>query len=172
NGDALEGVEVTATATQGKGLLPERARSDAAGRFRIDNLPAGQYDLSADKDGFASARERGHMLNETSTAEVVLVLAEGVEVTVRVLSPQGQPIAGASGKLVSEAGDSRGFADAGRMLSSLFAGKGVSNSKGLLSLGNFSPGKYSLEVSRGSQRAKQAVVLEEGPPFSVTVRLE
>ena len=107
-----------------------------------------------------------------TNAEAVLVMAEGVEFSVRVLSAQGQPIPGASGRLISEAGDSPGFADAGRMLTSLFAGKGVSNSKGILELGNFAPGSYSLEVSRGNQRAKQAVKLEEGPPLSLTVRLE
>ncbi|HTF90667.1 MAG TPA: carboxypeptidase regulatory-like domain-containing protein [Planctomycetota bacterium] len=172
NGDALEGVEVIATANGKNGLLPERAKSDAQGHFRIENLSAGKYDLSADKDGFATAREQAHQLGQVSGAEVVLVMAEGVEFSVRVLSPQGQPIAGASGNLISESGDTRGFADAGRMLTSLFAGKGVSNSKGLLALGNFAPGNYQLEVSRGSLRAKQAVKLEEGPPQTLTVRLE
>ncbi|MEO6709381.1 MAG: carboxypeptidase-like regulatory domain-containing protein, partial [Planctomycetota bacterium] len=127
---------------------------------------------SADKDGFATAREPGHQLDTTAGTEVVLVMAEGVEFSVRVLSPEGQPVAGASGKLISESGDTRGFADAGRMLTSLFAGKGVSNSKGLLALGNFAPGKYQLEVSRGGLRAKQAVKLEEGPPQTLTLRLE
>ena len=172
NGEPLEGAEVSATAADKRGMLPERARSDAQGHFRIENLLAGKYDLSADKDGFASAREQGHVLTDTAATEAVLVLVEGVEFSVRVLSSQGQPIPGASGRLTSKAGDSRGFADAGRMLTSLFAGKGVSNSKGLLSMGNFAPGKYSLEIARGTQRAKQAVLLEEGPPLTLTVRLE
>jgi protocatechuate 3,4-dioxygenase beta subunit len=172
NGEPLEGAEVIATSSEVKGLLPERAKSGALGQFRIENLPAGKYDLTADKDGFATAREKAHVLSETGNAEVTFVMAEGVEFSVRVLSPQGAPIPGASGRLVSEAGDSRGFADAGRMLTSLFAGKGVSNTKGLLAMGNFAPGKYSLEVSRGNQRAKLAVVLEEGPPLTMTVRLE
>ncbi len=172
NGDPLEGVEVIATASDKRALLPERGRSDAQGRFKIDNLQAGKYDLTADKDGFATARERAHPLSDVASAEARLVMAEGIEFSVRVLSPQGLPIPGASGKLVSASGDSRGFADAGRMLTSLFAGKGVSNSKGILALGNFAPGDYSLEVSRGAMRAKQQVKLEEGPPLTLTVRLE
>ena len=145
---------------------------DREGKFRIENLPAGQYVVTADKDGFATAREDKYSLTESGAAECVLVLAEGVEVSVRVLSAQGEPIAGATGKLVSEAGEAKGFADAGRMLTSLFAGKGVSNSKGMLALGNFAPGKYSLEVSRGGQRASESVVLEEGPALTITLRLK
>ncbi len=172
DGEPLEGVELIATAAGKSGLLPERARSDREGRFRIDNLLPGTYDINADKDGFASARLEGYTLGELVGPECILVLAEGVEVSVRVLSSAGDPVAGASGQLVAAGGGARGFADAGRLLTSLFAGKGVSNSKGILELGNFAPGEYALEVSRGSQRAKQTVVLEEGPPQTFTVRLK
>ena len=154
------------------GMLPERGRTDREGRFVLENLPPGTYDVSASKDGFAAATQRGAVLSEASGDLPPLVLAEGVEASVRVLDAEGRPLAGAGGRLVSESGESSVLGDAGRVLTGLFAGKGVSNTKGLLELGNFAPGKYTLEVSRGGRRASRAVELSEGPPVTFTIRLE
>lgn len=170
-GDPLEGVEVVAT-SRIAGALPERAKTDREGRFVIDHLAPGTYDLSAGKDGYAAAHDKGRVLTEAGAEECVLVLSQGVEARVRVLSAQGEPLPGASGRLVSESDAGGMFGDAGRMLSRMFAGQGVSNAQGLLSLGNHDPGKYTLEISRGSLRASRAVELVEGPPVVFTVRME
>lgn len=172
DGEPIAGVEILARATHREGVLPERTRTDAEGRFSITGLAAGRYDLTADKDGFAGARREGVEVSAGGDPSVDFVLERGVEARVRVLGSGGEPIAGARGRLIAPDAAAGASVDAGRALTRLFSGQGVSNTQGLLDLGNFAPGKYTLEVSRGDQRARQAVELEEGGAVTFTVRLQ
>ena len=89
-----------------------------------------------------------------------------------MLAANGQPISGATGRLVKKGETAQvGGADLGRAFTNLFSGKGVSGSNGVLSLGSFGPGEYRLEVQRNSQRAEEDVLLEPGGPVELRVRL-
>jgi hypothetical protein len=63
-------------------------------------------------------------------------------------------------------------ADVGRALTNLFAGKGVSNSAGILDLGVHAPGEYRLEVQRGLERVAESVKIEATDKVELRVRLK
>jgi carboxypeptidase family protein len=183
-GEPLEGVEIVATPIgPGAGTrvdLAERATSDAQGRFRIDDLAEGAYELTATKEDFAPSRiAKVQAQREGSAAAgapgtgVEIVLREGIAVSVRVIGPTGAPAAGATAHLVAkDPSQASPVGDAQKILSNLFEGKGVSDAHGLLELGRFAPGEYTLEVRRGlSQAPPQQVRLEEGPPVELRAHL-
>jgi protocatechuate 3,4-dioxygenase beta subunit len=151
---------------------PERAGTDADGAFKFGALASGAYDISASADGFASTTKRSVVVDLEHRDAVEITLPRGVEVSVKVLGPDGQPVTGATGRLV-RAGETQPVngADVGRAFTNLFSGKGVSDSKGVLELGKFEPGAYRLEVQRGQQRAQEDVKIDAGGPIELRVRL-
>ncbi|HEX5759760.1 MAG TPA: carboxypeptidase-like regulatory domain-containing protein [Thermoanaerobaculia bacterium] len=74
-----------------------RATTDAAGRFRFRHLEAGEYDLSAARQGFAAAGRQGvEVPVQAAEADLgELVLEPGVVLAGRVTGAKGVPVAGA-----------------------------------------------------------------------------
>jgi hypothetical protein len=173
NGEPLEGVEILATPLDRPGILTEHARTDGQGAFRVESLGPGSFDLTANKDGYAQVVVKQYELKSQGSKPLELVLREGVQVSVRVFGANGQPVSGATGRLIAKDGAQGGAsADAGRFFERFFSGAGVSDAKGVLELGNFGPGEYTLEVRRGlSQAPTQAVKLEEGAAVELRARL-
>src|SRR5258707_879959 len=67
-GGVLPGVTVTATSPDL--LAPVSAVSDTAGYYRLNNLPPGQYTLTADLAGFAAYKREGILMRAGSTFSV------------------------------------------------------------------------------------------------------
>lgn len=152
-----------------------RAQSDAEGRFELRGLAAGEYEVSASKDGFADSRARKVELERDAppATEVELRLEAGVLVVVRVFGPDGQPISGARAELASK-GDARGAraANAGRMIQNLFSGSGASDAQGRIELGRHLPGEYRLEVQRGLARTTRDPVEVAAGQDEVEIRVD
>lgn len=172
DGEGVDNVELIATRVDAQGMPPERATTDKQGDFRFRALAAGTYDVSASADGYASKTLKGLVVDAEHLAALEIELPRGVEVSVKVLAANGQPVSGATGRLTKKGEEQTASgADLGRAFTNLFAGKGVSSSSGLLALGSFEPGEYVLQVQRGSQRAEEEVALVAGGPVELRVRL-
>src|SRR5260370_29902824 len=65
-------------------LDPSRCETDFSGRCRFLLLPAGQYKLRVEKEGFYALRQTGLQISPTSTIEVVISHAQEVRVVVDV----------------------------------------------------------------------------------------
>ncbi|MCY3003232.1 MAG: carboxypeptidase regulatory-like domain-containing protein [Planctomycetota bacterium] len=171
-GKPVGGAQVFARLAGVENAVPERASSGDDGEFRFASLGAGRYDLSVTADGFADAERKDVEVGAANAKPVELQLAQGIDVRVKVLGSNGQPVAGATGRLVPKgraaAVDER---DVGRAFNNLFNGKGVSDSKGMLGLGSFGAGEYVLEVQRGTEKASEDVTLGGSAPVELRVRL-
>src|SRR5256885_15232139 len=87
-GGVLPGVTVTATSPAV--LAPVTAVSDSAGYYRVNNLPPGEYTLSADLTGFAVYKREGILMRagSTFTVDIEMTLSSVQEsVTVTGESP-------------------------------------------------------------------------------------
>jgi protocatechuate 3,4-dioxygenase beta subunit len=173
HGAAVEGVLLLATCADQTGSPPERATTGDDGAFHFTALAAGTYDVSASAERFASTTKSAVVVDLAHHDALEITLTHGVEVSVTVLGSDGRPVTGATGRLV-RAGQAQpaSGADVGRAVTNLFAGKGVSDSKGVLDLGLFEPGAYRLEVQRGAQRAGEDVKVEAGGPVELRARLQ
>lgn len=160
-GAAIEGASVVAVAKDRSEARPERATTDAEGRFRITSVGAGRYDVSASHERFAAAKIVDHELAKGAEKSLEFVLQEGVAVRVRVVGSDGAPLAGATATLTSRGG-AGDVADWNRTFTNLFEGKGVTDAKGELFLGHFAPGEYTLSVRRGFSKVDDEVKLEAG----------
>ncbi len=80
------------------------ATSKEDGRFVLDDLPPGWWNLRATADGYlAAATEKLHVLAGESFGDVEISLDEGAVVTGQILDPEGEPAAGARVSLHSGA---------------------------------------------------------------------
>jgi protocatechuate 3,4-dioxygenase beta subunit len=172
-GAGVDGALLLAMRVDQPNSSPERANSDSDGKFAFTSLASGAYDISASADGFASTTKKAVAVDLEHLDALEIALPRGVEVSVKVLGSDGQPVTGATGHL-ARAGDSQPVngADVGRAFTNLFSGKGVSDSKGILELGKFEPGVYHLEVQRGTQRAQEDVKIDAGARVELRVRLQ
>lgn len=171
-GAAVRDAQLIATRVDLEGAAPERASSGEDGAYRFDALAEGKYDISASADGFADTLAREVPVSAEKSAPVDLIVRKGVEVSVKVTSA-GRPVSGATGRLVPlERGAGVAGADVGRAITNLFAGKGVSNSAGVLALGVHAPGDYKLEVQRGLERVEETVKIESTDKLELRVRLK
>lgn len=171
-GAPVSGAQLIATRAQSQGVAGERASSNRDGEYRFEALSEGEYELSASADGFADALASKVVVSSVQSAPFDLTLVKGVEVVVRV-TRAGRPVAGATGRLAPlEREGALAGADVGRAISNLFAGKGVSDSAGMLELGMLAPGEYRLEVQRGLERYEERVTLAPAERVELRARLE
>ncbi len=153
-GSPVSGASVVAVRSGLEAAAAQRAASDESGRFTLEGLAPGTWDLSASAEGFAQTTRRGVTVERDARGEVELVLARGIEVVLRVFDSAGRPVSGASGQLVALESSGAAFAgDAERLFGRLLSGEGTSGADGRLALGRFAPGRYRLEARRGFARA-------------------
>ncbi|MBI4604479.1 MAG: carboxypeptidase regulatory-like domain-containing protein [Planctomycetes bacterium] len=88
--------------------LPKRGDvvpTDREGRFEHAQILPGDYEVSAEKQGFTESPAQLVTLAPGEEREVTLVVDPGGEVSGLVLIPTGEPLAGARLRLLREAGD-------------------------------------------------------------------
>lgn len=84
---------------------PEGDRTDVEGKFRIEKLTPGVYDLGARADGFAEATLD---TVDAGATRVRITLSPGLSIEGRVLFPSGKPAANVSVTAQAEGGRGRG----------------------------------------------------------------
>jgi uncharacterized GH25 family protein len=157
-----EAVADARVAVAGAMLWPARsAPSDAAGDVRIGGLAAGMYALRATAGDRVSPIELGVLLGRGEEKAVVLHLAPGRWVTVRVTD--------------GDADDADPLADARVTLAeqglSPFPLEGTTDKKGLAHLGPIAPGGATLGVRADGFVARGAVPVADPPPPETRVAL-
>jgi hypothetical protein len=151
SGQAIEGARIVLSRQDRDESRPERARSDARGRFEVAGLASGVYVASASAKNHASTTIRDVGVDRNSSREMEIKLQPGVVVSVRVFGNDGQPVAGARATLLRlDSANQMEAADADRLLEGLFKGEGASGADGRIDMGRFLPGEYKLEVQRGA----------------------
>jgi protocatechuate 3,4-dioxygenase beta subunit len=173
-GQPVEGARVLAFPHESGGGRPPSARSSADGSFAMRGLAPGGYDVTASASDRGTSAVREIVLGSEPSAPLVIELRPGVPVACEVRDAQGAPLQGALGRLVALT--KSGQATTGGLdqsLEGLLTGEGVSRPDGILELGEFAPGSYRLEVSRGSlSHVRSPVVVEEGGKLFFTVELK
>lgn len=116
-GAAIPGAEVRYTRPRGRGrfgrfdaledLVPP-ARSDAAGGFVLEHVPAGEVVLAAEARGFLPAASEPAALEEGGRLEVVLELQAGIALGGLVVDAAGAPVQGAEVTVMPSRGRSEG----------------------------------------------------------------
>ncbi|MCZ6596315.1 MAG: carboxypeptidase-like regulatory domain-containing protein [Planctomycetota bacterium] len=174
DGAPVGGARVLAFTLDDVDVRPSRARTDGAGRFALRSLAPGSYAVTATADDYADAPAQEVEIAAGPNPEIEIVLYRGTEVKVWVFGPDGEPVQGATGRLVPRIGpEVPEVASLDRTIQGLFSGQGLSGPQGLLHLGRYAPGEYRLEVRRGSLAAvEEPVRLEQGPPVELEVRLQ
>lgn len=173
-GGPLDRARVWAAPRGATDVRPSRTRSGEDGSFTLRSLAPGTYLVRASARDYADAPPVEAVVTPGEDPGVEIVLHRGVDVVVHVQGPDGLPLQGATGRLVGE-GDSATLDPAGleRTIEGLFTGKGVSGPDGILELGRYAPGRYRLEVQRGTLAgSRDGVDLREGPPLELDLRLE
>ncbi|MCC7014737.1 MAG: carboxypeptidase regulatory-like domain-containing protein [Planctomycetes bacterium] len=172
-GEAIADAIVLARPSGAAESVPERATTNDQGLFRFAALATGTYELSANADGYADGLLEKVLVDGPRSEPLEVVLQKGIEVRIKVVGATGQALSGATGRLTPK-GRAATVAgnDIGRAFNNIFSGKGVSDSKGLLELGTFGPGEYTLQVQRGTERAEETVVLGGPGPVELRVRLK
>ena len=65
------------------------AISDASGAYRIEALPAGSYDVTAEASGFRTGLSTGVVVHASESTNVAFALKS---MTVTLQEPQGRPV--------------------------------------------------------------------------------
>jgi protocatechuate 3,4-dioxygenase beta subunit len=71
-------------------------RADAEGRFRIDELAAGPFNLTVSAPGYKQRTLQGIEIPETGGPALEISLSKGATLTGRVVDSRGEPVAGAT----------------------------------------------------------------------------
>ncbi|HIG11269.1 MAG: carboxypeptidase-like regulatory domain-containing protein [bacterium] len=152
NGELLAGAKIVARRADDSGLKAGQARTGAEGEFRLRGLSAGQYDLVAAHEGYASRRLAAVTVSGEGQALIRIILERGVEVTLVLTGADGLPLSGASARLERTDAPGADAGDPGRAVRALFAGQASTDAEGHLGLGRFEAGTYQLTVWRGLER--------------------
>ncbi|MFN0058352.1 MAG: carboxypeptidase regulatory-like domain-containing protein, partial [Planctomycetota bacterium] len=85
----------------GLAMSKRKATSDAAGRFELHGIEAGEHMLLAEMRGFLDYEQADvQVIEGQATADIVVMLTKGSTITGTVLDSQGQPIVNATIKAV------------------------------------------------------------------------
>jgi hypothetical protein len=174
-GEAIEGARVSVRRQDRPESRPERAHTDANGRFEVEGLAPAVYVVVAGAKDRADAVLRDVKLERASatSSPVEVVLRRGVAVTVRVFQSDGSPAPGAHATLVRAGeGGELDTADADRLLEHLFQGEGAADAEGRIEMGRFLPGEYRLEVVRGGATTTRPHVTIRGDHGEVELRAD
>lgn len=141
---------------------PETADVADDGTFVL-GLGPGTWNVTARADGYAPATRAGLELDPEHLPEPqVLVLERGLDVTVKVRTPGGAPVEGATAALVVLDGVPEASLDPGRLVQAFFRGEATTNAEGELRLGTFGAGPHQLTVRKGFSETKRTVELPRG----------
>jgi protocatechuate 3,4-dioxygenase beta subunit len=154
--------------TEGTALLEAGpAVTDALGAFRLTSLEPVTHDIRAVKDGHAWGEARGVA---AGAGDVIVTLGPVIRVAGRVVSPVGEPVAGAA---ISLREPERDLDGPGGPLALAFADvdifrekerRGTTGEDGGFALEAFSRGAYDLSVrAEGFPELRRSVALEAGP---------
>ncbi len=155
---------------QGHGSEPITAMTDDDGNFAIDGIPAGKFDLTASRAGFA--RRKVPAIEITKDSEPVDVgeipLRVGEKIQGMVLDGDGQPVEGAE-IFLEEAGPMMGFVMAGAAEREATA---TSEASGWFMVEDLSPEeRYTLRFQRTGfvERSVGPIELPATEPLEVTL---
>jgi hypothetical protein len=107
------------------------------------------FDVVATAEGFAEARVKEHKLAREGSKPLAIVLQHGRAVKVKVVGAGGTPLSGAAARLISRGGQAADPLDAAKVRENCSAASGDRRRTGLLELGHYAPGAYTLEWRRG-----------------------
>lgn len=173
-GQPLKGATVLAFARATPEVEPARATTDAEGEFEITSLAEGRHELLAWADGYAERRVQD-VRSSQGVEATAIALERGVPVRLRALDAQGQPLAGAIGRLIPLDSGAGASLDARRAIGGLFKGQGVSGLDGWIEVGPTMPGRYRIEASRGALRNEPSEISIAGygsGSMGIEVRLQ
>jgi hypothetical protein len=138
----------------------QRVTAAADGSFTFRNIGAGSYGIAASKGGSTSAPQDISFSGQPKGADVVLRLEPGFEVTGAVEDGAGQPVAGASVRVISLLDERTPARTA------------VTNADGSFAVGPCNPGRYRVfAAARGHTSNSDAVDLLSTSAPPVHLRL-
>jgi protocatechuate 3,4-dioxygenase beta subunit len=135
SGRPVPDVEVSAESAPGS------VSTDADGAFQIEGMPSGKVRVTARSSDYASTSETVEVGESGGTVE--LKLSPGASVSAVVVSPGGEPQAGAEATLAQA---DQNYAWGGR--------KAVAGPDGRVRFAHLAPGRYSLSAGSAGRRSK------------------
>jgi protocatechuate 3,4-dioxygenase beta subunit len=170
-GAPIQGASLLGFAQANPNASPVRDTTDEDGNFELQSLAEGRHDLLINADGYAEQR-LGDVRSAQGGTPIEIRLARGVRARVLVRDGHGAPLAGAIGRLLPTGSKSTLTTDSRRAIGGFLKGQGMSGLDGWVDLGFHMPGRYRLEVSRGSARAElDGVQLEEGNETTLSISI-
>jgi protocatechuate 3,4-dioxygenase beta subunit len=151
-GNLVPEASITVLQEGARGVM-ERGRADKDGRYEVTGLSPGKYRVSVSAKDHADTEKSGVELVRGKDTELDLVVEKGVLVRVRVVDASGRPVEGARAQLLGKDGQVASVSGAERALTGFFTGEGASSGDGMLTLGRYLPGAYTLEAQKGFARA-------------------
>lgn len=139
------------------------------GRFEIDEVPAGKWDVEASAPGYQRGRVAGVTVEEGGTTEGVEVrLSRGTAITGRVLETRsGRPVLDASVRAEVASGGPR-FP---RMGPEGGENEASTDAEGRFEIAGLAPGTYAVTASHASWSESTTTVELKDAPASVEIRL-
>lgn len=139
--------------------------SDALGRFTIEDVPAGTWDVYVEAPSHPIARAADVRVEAGQAAQLQVRMERGLGLAGRVLArSDGRPIAGAEVEVLATGG-------AGRLYNP-DRGGATSDADGRFELGGLAPGSYTVTARhRDWAEASESVSVGEESPAPVELRL-
>ena len=129
------------------GQLRQTRRSDGQGKFRIVGLVAGRWSVEAQKDGYATARKSG-LLVQQQAPPVLLRMVKGGHVYLRVTGLDGKALRPGQIKILNSKGEQVGKSKSlFGVLAGLFRQKKEDGGSDWLDMGTLEPDTYRLRVT-------------------------
>ncbi len=169
----VAGARVTAIAREGTPTGGERGRSDGDGRFELDGLAAGRFDVVATATGYADGSALDVDTEAEASAELAIVLGEGAQLRVRAMAPDGRALAGAIGRLTRTDGEVGSTAQSAQSaLEGFLDGRGISGTDGWIDFGRLAPGRWTVTLTRGALAGSaESALLREGERAELRIDL-
>ncbi|MEM1448013.1 MAG: carboxypeptidase-like regulatory domain-containing protein [Planctomycetota bacterium] len=162
-GAPIVGADVVASPKPLRRVRPRRATSNDEGRFVLNGLGPGKWQITASSDEHAEGEPFELEVDEgveTVAEEVELRLVSGVLVRALVTDAAGEPVAGAACVLRREGRlDAGAISGSGNFLERFFRGGAATDGTGTMDLGRHAEGRYELRVTQGLRSASRAVEL-------------
>ncbi len=168
DGQPLEGAIVIATAMNADRAANRSGSTDEEGNFKLQNLPATAYLVTASVPGFVSSQGSMQEAMTTNTAQryrigesVTLTMIKGGAVTGKVLDAAGQPLVGAP-VMVARVRDAEGRAISETMPNGR---PGMSDDRGVYRLYGLCAGSYVVYTNGGGEMFSALTGSREVPTY-------